>query len=111
MQKSLKIYRFNLNCDVKHHIYALSYYLHIWVERIKTLYLSFEMYDIILKRKLNLQIDPFGHSSAHAALSAQMGLKGLFFARMHYQDYDKRKKEKKWVQNLFTKQNCNIAQS
>ena len=53
------------------------------------------MYDIILKRKLNLQIDPFGHSSAHAALSAQMGLKGLFFARMHYQDYDKRKKEKK----------------
>ena len=29
MQKSLKIYRFNLNCDVKHHIYALSYYLHI----------------------------------------------------------------------------------
>ncbi|KAL5264156.1 hypothetical protein ACHWQZ_G005288 [Mnemiopsis leidyi] len=40
------------------------------------------------------QIDPFGHSSAHAALSAQMGMKGLFFARMHYQDYDKRKKNK-----------------
>ncbi|XP_063677322.1 lysosomal alpha-mannosidase-like isoform X2 [Bolinopsis microptera] len=40
------------------------------------------------------QIDPFGHSSAHAALSAQMGMKGLFFARMHYQDYDKRKRNK-----------------
>ena len=40
------------------------------------------------------QIDPFGHSSAHADLSAQMGLKGLFFARMHYQDYDKRKENK-----------------
>ena len=41
------------------------------------------------------QIDPFGHSSAQASLSAQMGLEGLFFARMHYQDYDKRKKEQK----------------
>ena len=41
------------------------------------------------------QIDPFGHSSAQAALSAQMGLKGMFFARTHYQDYDKRKASKK----------------
>ena len=47
------------------------------------------------------QIDPFGHSSAHAALSAQMGLEGIFFARMHYQDYENRIKNKQlefnWV--------------
>ena len=49
---------------------------------------------MLLKKATPLQIDPFGHSSAHAALSAQMGMKGLFFARMHYQDYDKRKKNK-----------------
>ena len=40
------------------------------------------------------QIDTFGHSTAQAALSSQVGLKGMFFSRMHYQDYEKRKLEK-----------------
>ncbi|XP_063690730.1 lysosomal alpha-mannosidase-like [Bolinopsis microptera] len=40
------------------------------------------------------QIDTYGHSAAQAALSAQSGLKGLFFSRMHYQEYEKRKQDK-----------------
>eukprot|EP00298_Acanthocystis_sp_HF-20_P018118 c21903_g2_i1.p1 GENE.c21903_g2_i1~~c21903_g2_i1.p1 ORF type:complete len:963 (+),score=436.86 c21903_g2_i1:56-2944(+) len=38
------------------------------------------------------QIDPFGHSSANADLSAQMGMKSLFFARMDYADFAERNK-------------------
>ena len=40
-------------------------------------------------------IDPFGHSSEQAALFAKMGYDGFFFARIDYQDMDKRKKEKR----------------
>ena len=40
-------------------------------------------------------IDPFGHSSEQAALFAKMGYDGFFFARIDYQDIDKRKKEKR----------------
>jgi hypothetical protein len=40
------------------------------------------------------QIDPFGHSSTHAALVSEMGLDGLFFARIDYQDKDLRAKQR-----------------
>jgi len=36
-------------------------------------------------------IDPFGHASAQAALFAQMGFKAFYFARIDYQDKQKRK--------------------
>lgn len=39
-------------------------------------------------------IDPFGHASAQAALFAQMGFKAFFFARIDYQDKQKRLKDK-----------------
>jgi catechol 2,3-dioxygenase-like lactoylglutathione lyase family enzyme len=35
-------------------------------------------------------IDPFGHASAQAALFAQMGFKAFYFARIDYQDKQKR---------------------
>lgn len=40
------------------------------------------------------QIDPFGHSAANADLYAKMGLTSLFFARIDYQDFEKRLSEK-----------------
>ena len=39
-------------------------------------------------------IDPFGHSSEQAALFAKMGYDGLFFARIDYQDKEKRKSDR-----------------
>eukprot|EP00927_Polykrikos_kofoidii_P048543 TRINITY_DN42808_c0_g1_i1.p1 TRINITY_DN42808_c0_g1~~TRINITY_DN42808_c0_g1_i1.p1 ORF type:complete len:1057 (-),score=109.34 TRINITY_DN42808_c0_g1_i1:89-2800(-) len=39
------------------------------------------------------QIDPFGHSSAHAWLSAESGLHSLFWGRQDYQDFGVRKNE------------------
>ena len=36
------------------------------------------------------QIDPFGHSSTHAALMASMGFDALFFGRLDYDDHTKR---------------------
>jgi len=38
-------------------------------------------------------IDPFGHSAAQAAMFAQMGFKAFFFARIDYQDRNKRLSE------------------
>ncbi|VDO92022.1 unnamed protein product [Soboliphyme baturini] len=40
------------------------------------------------------QIDTFGHSSENCALFLQMGLKGMFFARLHYNDRQKRIQER-----------------
>ena len=37
------------------------------------------------------QIDPFGHSKEQARLFAEMGYKGLFFARIDYRDKEVRK--------------------
>ena len=39
-------------------------------------------------------LDPFGHSSANAALFADMGFDAFFYARLDYQDKEKRLKEK-----------------
>ena len=40
------------------------------------------------------QIDPFGHSKEQAKLFAEMGFKGLFFARIEQSDKDRRKANK-----------------
>ncbi|MED6211149.1 hypothetical protein PIB30_070832 [Stylosanthes scabra] len=45
--------------------------------------------------RIGWQIDPFGHSAVQAyLLSAQVGFDSLFFARIDYQDREKRKDEK-----------------
>ena len=41
------------------------------------------------------QIDPFGHSNTQSwLLSAEAGMGSLFWGRMDYQDFNKRKPEK-----------------
>ncbi|XP_014672953.1 PREDICTED: lysosomal alpha-mannosidase-like [Priapulus caudatus] len=40
------------------------------------------------------QIDPFGHSREQASIFARMGYDGLFFGRMDYDDFKKRKEDK-----------------
>ncbi|KAI3784614.1 hypothetical protein L1987_43716 [Smallanthus sonchifolius] len=47
------------------------------------------------KPRVGWQIDPFGHSAVQAyLLGAELGFDSLFFARMDYQDREKRKNEK-----------------
>lgn len=47
------------------------------------------------KPRVGWQIDPFGHSAVQAyLLSAEVGFDSLFFARMDYQDREKRKRDK-----------------
>lgn len=47
------------------------------------------------KPRVGWQIDPFGHSAVQAyLLGAEVGFDSLYFARMDYQDREKRKKEK-----------------
>jgi lysosomal alpha-mannosidase len=44
--------------------------------------------------KIGWHIDPFGHSSANAALFADMGFDAFFYSRLDYQDKEKRLKDK-----------------
>jgi alpha-mannosidase len=45
--------------------------------------------------RIGWQIDPFGHSATQAALlSAEVGFDALYFARLDYQDRDKRRLER-----------------
>ena len=43
--------------------------------------------------RIGWHIDPFGHSSGNARLFADMGFDAWFFARLDFQDKDKRLKD------------------
>ena len=40
-----------------------------------------------VESKIGWQLDPFGHSSANAALFAEMGMEAVFFARINEQEH------------------------
>ena len=46
------------------------------------------------KPKIGWQIDPFGHSKEQASLFSQFNFDGVFFARLDYEDHNKRRNEK-----------------
>lgn len=52
-----------------------------------------------VKPRVGWQIDPFGHSNANARLFAEMGFDAFFFARLDYQEKEKRldNKTMEWV--------------
>jgi len=52
-----------------------------------------------VKPRIGWQIDPFGHSNTNTRIFAEMGFDALFFARIDYQDRNKRNndKELEWV--------------
>ena len=45
-----------------------------------------------VRPRIGWQIDPFGHSNTNARIFAEMGFDAWFFARLDYQDKDKRMK-------------------
>jgi hypothetical protein len=49
--------------------------------------------------RIGWQIDPFGHSNTNARIFAEMGFDALFFARLDYQEKEKRKEDREleWV--------------
>ena len=47
-----------------------------------------------VKPKIGWQIDPFGHSNTNARFFAEMGFDAWFFARLDYQDKNKRMNDK-----------------
>ena len=49
-------------------------------------------------------IDPFGHSNANARLLAEMGFEAFFFARLDYEDKERRMKDKEmqWIWKPFS---------
>lgn len=60
---------------------------------------DFVMKEFGFRPRIGWQIDPFGHSNANARLFAEMGFDAFFFARLDYQDKDKRLSDKsmEWV--------------
>jgi len=71
---------------------AVSYYEDIIV--------NMELGHQFLKKTFNItptvgwNIDNFGHTAGHAYLFSQMGFYAQFISRIHYDDWEKRKKEK-----------------
>lgn len=51
---------------------------------------DFAMKEFGVKPRIGWQIDPFGHSNTNARFFAEMGFDAWFFARLDYQDKDKR---------------------
>jgi alpha-mannosidase len=60
---------------------------------------DFVLKEFGVKPRIGWQIDPFGHSSTNARLFAEMGFDALFFARIDYQDKNRRmdSRELEWV--------------
>jgi len=56
------------------------------------------------KPKVGWHIDPFGHSNANPRLFAEMGIDAWFFARIDYEDKEKRLKDKtmQWIWKPFS---------
>ena len=56
-----------------------------------------------VKPRIGWQIDPFGHSNTNARIFAEMGFDAWFFARLDYQDKNKRMNDKEmefvWIPN------------
>lgn len=52
-----------------------------------------------VKPRIGWQIDPFGHSNTNARIFAEMGFDAWFFARLDYQDKEKRldNQEMEWI--------------
>ncbi|OQR96352.1 lysosomal alpha-mannosidase [Thraustotheca clavata] len=56
---------------------------------------AFLLHEFNVKPRIGWQIDPFGHSSTQGSLlSSGVNFDALYFARIDYQDYDKRKNNK-----------------
>ncbi|KDO19426.1 hypothetical protein SPRG_15416 [Saprolegnia parasitica CBS 223.65] len=56
---------------------------------------AFLLHEFGVKPRIGWQIDPFGHSSTQGSLlSAGVNFDALYFARIDYQDYEKRKANK-----------------
>lgn len=57
-----------------------------------------------VKPRIGWQIDPFGHSNTNTRLFAEMGFDALFFARIDFQDKERRLRDKElewiWFPNL-----------
>ena len=47
-----------------------------------------------IKPRTAWQLDPFGHSAAHAQLMQELGMEQIVFSRMNLQEAEKRRKEK-----------------
>lgn len=54
---------------------------------------EFVMKEFGVTPRVGWQIDPFGHSSANARLFAEMGFDAFIFARLDYEDREKRQEE------------------
>ena len=55
---------------------------------------QFALQEFGVTPRVGWQIDPFGHSSTNARLFAEMGFDAFIFARVDYQDREKRLKDK-----------------
>ena len=55
---------------------------------------DFVLAEFGVKPRIGWQIDPFGHSNANARLFAEIGFDAFFYARLDYQDKEKRLADK-----------------
>jgi alpha-mannosidase len=60
---------------------------------------DFLMREFGVRPRIGWHLDPFGHSNANPRLFAEMGFDAWFFARLDFQDKDKRldNREMQWI--------------